>query len=245
MSILASSAVEKTERFNKFLVNVFSYMGVAVFITAIVTLYISNSPGLMDSLFSTYEYVNSDGENKVGFHANWIWWTCTALELLIVIAISWGVNSLSASLSWPLFLFYAVLNGVTISPVIAAYTGSSVAMVFFISATVFGIAAVYGYTTKKDLKSFGSFFLIGLIGLIIAMVVNAYMGNPFIDYVISCVAVLLFLGITAWDIQMLEDMHSNQYGSSEKSLAVFGALSLYLDFINIFLHLLRLLGNRD
>ncbi len=225
--------------------SVFCYMGIGVLITAFVTMFISNSPDLMGLLFNTYEHTNEDGEVTTGFSASWIWWTCVAVELALVIGICYGTNNLSAGISWIMFLVYAGLNGITLSPLIYVYTGESITVVFFLSAAVFGVAAAYGFFTKRDMTSLGSFFMVGLISLIIAMVVNIFIGSSFMGFVISCVAVLLFLGITAFDIQMLREMHNQQYGNSEKSLAVYGALSLYLDFINIFIHMLRIWGNLD
>lgn len=238
-------AGQDTAAFNKFLVNTFGYMCVGVLITALVTLFVSNQPGLMEQLFHTYDYIDENGENAIGFSASGLWWALSIAELLLVVAIVYGTTSLPAKYSWTMFLIYSALNGITISPVIAAYTGASVAVVFFISAAVFASAAIYGKVTDKDLTSVDSFFLIALIGLIIAMVVNMIIGSTFMDYLISCAAVVLFIAITAFDVQMLREMHRQQYGSSPQALAVYGALSLYLDFINIFLHLLKLLGSSD
>ena len=247
MSISATETAhaDDSARINKFLTNVFAYMGIGVLITAIVTMVISNSEGLMESLFSTYQYRNDEGEMTTGFKASGIWWACTAAELAIVVYISWFTNSMKGITAWLAFMVYAALNGVTIAPLIYAYTGASVAMIFFISASVFGIAAAYGLTTKKDLTSLGGFFIVALVSLLVAMVVNMLVGNGFIDMLISAIAVIVFTGLTAYDVQMLKELHREQHGSSEQTLAVYGALRLYLDFINIFIHLLRLFGDND
>lgn len=232
----------KSER--KFFTNVFGYMMIGVFITAVVTMIISNNQGMMESLFSTYEYTNSDGEAATGFTASAVWWACSIAELVLVVVICYLTSSLKGITSMVLFLVYAALNGVTIAPMIYAYTGASVATVFFISSAVFAVAAAFGFMTKMDLTNLGSFFMIGLISLVIAMVVNIVIGSPMIDYVISAAAVLLFTGLTAYDVQMLSDMHRQQHNGGE-NLVIYGALSLYLDFINLFIHLLRILGTSD
>ena len=150
-----------------------------------------------------------------------------------------------ASLGFPGFMVYAGLLGLMLSSVFLAYTGASVTRVFFISAASFGALSLYGYTTQRDLSAIGSFMMMGLIGLIIAMLVNMFLKSTGLDFVISAAGVLIFAGLTAWDTQRIKEMYDPmEDGTIVGRKAVMGALSLYLDFINIFLFLLRLMGDR-
>jgi FtsH-binding integral membrane protein len=144
-----------------------------------------------------------------------------------------------------LFLLYAALVGLMLSSVFLAYTGASITRVFFISAASFGALSLYGYTTKRDLSPIGSFLIMGLFGVVIAMVVNIFLKSSGLDFVISIVGLLVFAGLTAWDTQKIKEMYDPQEdGTATGRKAVMGALSLYLDFINIFLFMLRFLGDR-
>ena len=163
----------------------------------------------------------------------------------LVFAISWRVNSMQPSTAFTLFMVYAGLLGLMLSSVFLTYTHTSIARVFFISAASFGALSLYGYTTQRDLSAFGSFLVMGLFGLIIAMVVNMFLQSSGLEFVISVVGVLVFAGLTAWDTQRIKEMYDrNDDGTIVGRKAVMGALSLYLDFINLFLMMLRLFGDR-
>ena len=163
----------------------------------------------------------------------------------LVFLISWRIDRLQPSTALTLFMVYAALLGVMLSSVLLAYTVTSITRVFFISAASFGALSLYGYTTKRDLSPIGSFLMMGLIGLIIAMVVNMFLKSPGLEFAFSVVGVLIFAGLTAWDTQRIKEMFDPmEDGTIVGRKAVMGALSLYLDFINLFLFLLRFLGDR-
>jgi FtsH-binding integral membrane protein len=163
----------------------------------------------------------------------------------LVFAISWRVNSMQPSTAFTLFMVYAGLLGLMLSSVFLTYTHTSIARVFFISAASFGALSLYGYTTQRDLSAFGSFLIMGLFGLIIAMLVNMFLQSSGLEFVISVVGVLVFAGLTAWDTQRIKEMYDrHDDGTIVGRKAVMGALSLYLDFINLFMFLLRFLGDR-
>jgi FtsH-binding integral membrane protein len=163
-------------------------------------------------------------------------------ELGLVIAISAAVNRLSAAAAGGLFLLYSALNGATLSVVLLAYTGSSVAIAFVTTAGTFGAMSVYGTVTKRDLTSWGSFLFMGLIGVVLASVVNIFLRSSAMSFVISCAGVVVFTGLAAYDTQKLRAMA--RAGGTSAAMPVNGALGLYLDFVNLFLSVLRLLGNR-
>jgi hypothetical protein len=163
----------------------------------------------------------------------------------LVIFISWRIQHLQFATAMALFMLYAGLLGVMLSSVFLQYTGASITRVFFISAASFGALSLYGYTTQRDLSPIGSFLMMGLFGLVIAMFVNFFLKSTGLDFVISAVGVLIFAGLTAWDTQKIKEMYDvNDDGTVSGRKAVMGALTLYLDFINLFLMLLRLVGDR-
>jgi FtsH-binding integral membrane protein len=163
----------------------------------------------------------------------------------LVMFISFRINRLQASTALGLFMLYAGVLGLMLSSIFLAYTGTSITRVFFISAASFGALSLYGYTTQRDLSAIGSFLFMGLIGLMIAMLVNLFLKSTGLEFVISAAGVLIFAGLTAWDTQRIKEMYDvNDDGTIAGRKAVMGALSLYLDFINLFLFLLRFLGDR-
>jgi len=163
----------------------------------------------------------------------------------LVMLISFKINSLQPSTAFALFMVYAAALGLMLSSIFLAYTGTSITRVFFISAASFGALSLYGYTTQRDLSPIGSFLTMGLIGLIIAMVVNMFLKSSGLDFIISAAGVLIFAGLTAWDTQRIKEMYDPmEDGTVVGRKAVMGALTLYLDFINLFLFLLRFLGDR-
>jgi len=166
-------------------------------------------------------------------------------QIALVVAISWGINRINASVALGLFFVYAASLGVTIGLIVTAYTGESVVTAFLSASAMFGAAAIYGAVTKRSLAGLGGYLFMGLIGLIVASVLNLFLGNNALSWVIAVVGVVIFTALTAYDVQRIQSGDlAARTGSMEKA-AVIGALSLYLDFINLFLFMLRLFGGRD
>uniref|UniRef100_A0AB33JDX9 Bax inhibitor-1/YccA family protein n=1 Tax=Prevotella sp. GTC17262 TaxID=3236797 RepID=A0AB33JDX9_9BACT len=179
---------------------------------------------------------------------SFIMWGLLLGELGLVLAINAGINKMPLTTATLLFALFSVLNGATLSFIFLAYTMTIIAKVFFITAGTFAATALYGYSTKRDLSKLGSLLTMGLIGLIIASLVNVFLvKSSGFDLIVSYIGVLIFVGLTAWDSQRIKVMMAQAEDLSESSqkLAVLGAMSLYLDFINLFLYLLRIFGNRD
>ncbi len=206
---------------------VFTKMTAALVITGLVALFCSNS----------YEFLSFISEHS------WAFLVLCIAEIAIVFGLSAGINKLSSGQATALFFVYSILNGMVMSPIFLAYTGASIAKTFFITAGTFGAMAIYGYSTNRDLTKFGNIMIMGLFGLIIASVVNIFLKSSGLEFIISLVGVALFIGLTAWDTQKIKEMAMQMPESSIGRLATLGALSLYLDFINIFLYLLRFFGN--
>ena len=163
----------------------------------------------------------------------------------IVFFLSARINSMQASTALGVFMLYAGLLGLMLMPVFIQYTGASISRTFFIAAASFGALSLYGYTTQRDLSPIGSFLVMGLFGLVLAMIVNLFLKSTGLDFAISAIGVLIFAGLTAWDTQRIKEMYDvNDDGTVAGRKAVMGALTLYLDFINLFLFLLRFLGDR-
>jgi FtsH-binding integral membrane protein len=172
-------------------------------------------------------------------------WVFVLAPLALVFALSYGINRLSAGTALMLFFVYAGLLGLSLASIFLVYTGASITRVFFISAATFGALSLYGYTTQRDLTGVGSFMFMGLIGIVIASLVNIFLKSTGLDWAISIIGVIVFVGLTAYDTQRIKEMYSvNDDGTIAGRKAVMGALSLYLDFINLFLMLLRLFGDR-
>lgn len=173
-------------------------------------------------------------------------WGLIIAELVLVFTLSAAINRLSLSVATLMFIVYSVLNGCMLSSIFYVYSPMIITKVFFITAGTFGITAAYGYATKRDLSSFGRIFYMALLGLFIATVVNFFMKSATLDYLLSYAGVIIFTGLTAWDSQKIRKLLQMQYEVDEKSqkLALLGALTLYLDFINLFLYLLKIFGNK-
>lgn len=166
------------------------------------------------------------------------------VEILLVIAISAAINKISSAMATTLFFVFAVVNGLSLAPIFLIYTSSSIASTFFITAATFGAMSLYGYFTNSDLSKFGSILFMALIGLIICTIVNIFLKSESMYWLISGAGVLIFVGLTAWDTQKIKQMVLQSPYATDGRLATIGALSLYLDFINLFLYLLRFLGDR-
>lgn len=217
-----------------FLANVFTYMSAALAITGVVAYWFGTDLALMSLMF------NADG--GMNFFGYFILFAPLGLVLLM----SARFHKFSSVALVILFIVFSVLMGMSMSSIFLIYTGGSIFSTFFITAGTFSVMALLGYTTKTDLTKFGSILMMGVIGIIIAMVVNMFMKSEMMGYIISGIGVLIFTGLTAYDVQKLKRIGSGvEYGTDETNkLAIMGALNLYLDFINLFLFLLRFMGNR-
>lgn len=177
---------------------------------------------------------------------SWAYWALAILELGMVLGISAGLNRISSTTASLLFYAFSLINGATLSILFAVYDISSIFKTFLITAGVFGAMSVYGYTTAKDLTRIGSFLTMALFGLIICIVINIFLANSRMDWIISGIGVLIFIGLTAWDTQKIKQMAAANPYAADGRIATLGALSLYLDFINLFIYLLRFFGaSRD
>ena len=208
---------------------VFVWMTLALAITGLTAYGVATSPALLSLIFSS----------KVTFFGLII------AEFALVFAISGAINRLSLSTATMLFILYSVINGATLSSIFFAFSVATIGKVFFITAGTFGAMALVGYTTKTDLTSMGKLLFMALLGIIIASVVNMFVASSGLDLILSYVGVLVFVGLTAYDTQKIKQLCQSapDAGESAQKLALIGALSLYLDFINLFLYLLRIFGN--
>jgi FtsH-binding integral membrane protein len=219
----------RTEVLNVFMRGVYQWMAMGLGLTALVAYFVASSPTLIQAIFG----------NPLLF------WGLIIGEVMLVVAISGGITRLSAGTATTLFLVYSGLNGITLSAILLIYTATSIASTFVVCAGMFGAMSIYGLTTRKDLTSWGSFFFMGLVGIILASIVNIFLKSPTINFVVSAIGVIVFVGLTAYDTQKLKVM--GETAPLDDSLAIrrgtiLGALTLYLDFINLFLMLLRFLG---
>ncbi len=211
--------------------SVYVWMTLALVITGFTALYVAKS----------YTLLNLMLQNQMAF------WGVLIAELGLVFYMSARINRISFTTATILFIVYSILNGVTMSMLFLIYTMSSIATTFFVTAGTFGAMALFGYATKKDLTRIGNLCIMGVIGLIIASLVNMFLHNSMMDLIISYVGVLLFVGLTAYDSQKIKQMLSGEdieVNETTQKIALMGALTLYLDFINLFLYLLRILGGR-
>jgi len=211
---------------NTLIRQVYAWMAGGLLVTALMAMVTLSSPVILNAVFG----------NRMVFYGLIIG------ELGLVFAISGAINKLSAAMASLLFVLYAALNGITMSVIFAVYTSESVASTFVITAGTFGAMSAFGYMTKRDLTGWGSFLFMGLIGVVIASLVNIFTQSSAVSWIISAVGVIVFTGLTAYDTQKIKAMAAN--GAEGRKPAILGALTLYLDFINLFLMLLRLLGNR-
>lgn len=210
---------------------VYVWMTLALAITGICAYGVASSPSLLQMIYGNSAMI----------------WVLLIAELGLVFYTTARIDRLSLSTATILFTIYSALNGVTLSSIFMVYTMASIAKVFFITAGTFAAMAFYGYTTKADLSKIGNILFMALIGLIIATVVNIFLKSAMFDLILSYVGVAIFVGLTAWDSQKIKRMLAMQtdMGEVAQKYALMGALTLYLDFINLFLYLLRIFGNRD
>ena len=221
-----------------YMLKVYNYMASALVLTGFVALLTAKYA------VQSFEPLILSDLGKSLYHSGLAWVVMLA-PLGIVFYMSFGINKMSASKAQTVFWVFAALMGLSLSWILLVYTGASVARVFFITSATFGAMSLYGYTTKRDLTKLGSFLMMGLIGIIIASIVNIFMKSSMMYFVISILGVLIFVGLTAYDTQKIKNMYAaSDTGELIGKKAVMGALTLYLDFINLFIMLLRLFGQR-
>lgn len=211
--------------------NVYSWMTLALVITGFVSLYMAKSQTLLSMIM----------QNSM------LLWILLIAEIGLVIFLSARIHRISFTTATLLFIAYSILNGVTMAFIFLIYTMTSIATTFFVTAGTFGVMALYGYVTKKDLSRIGNICIMALIGLIIATVVNIFLKNSMMDLIISGIGILLFVGLTAYDSQKIKQLLTAddiEVNETTQKIALLGSITLYLDFINLFLYLLRFLGDR-
>lgn len=228
----ASSATRATtydSSLRDYMVSVYNFMAIALGISGLVAFSVASSPSLMQLFFGS------------GFSI-----VVMLAPLLFVIFFGYKMQSISAAQAKTYLWIYAALMGLSLAAIFVIYTGTSIARTFFIAASTFGAMSIYGYTTKKDLTSMGSFMFMGLIGIILASLVNLFLKSSALEFAISVIGIFVFIGLTAYDTQRIKQNYYQLSGNSEmiSKMAVIGALNLYMDFINLFLMMLRFFGER-
>ncbi len=216
----------------KLMRNVYAWMSLALAITGLTSYYVAGSQAILSVIFSN----------------QFVFWGIAIAEFVLVMVLTAKINTLSFQTAGIMFAVYSILNGVLLSSIFVIYTSESIATTFFISAGMFAAMAIIGSTTKKDLSGIGRFAIMAVIGLIIASVVNIFLKSSTLEFIVSIIGVIVFAALTAYDAQKIKTM-LHEYGTdvneTSQKIALLGSLSLYLDFINMFLYLLRLFGRRN
>jgi FtsH-binding integral membrane protein len=223
------------------MLRVYNYMVGALALTGGVAYGVANTPALLNLFY--HQVVTANG---VGIAPTILGYVVMFAPLALVFFLSFRIMQMSQAAAQATFWGYAALVGASLASVLIVYTGASVAMTFFVTAATFGTMSLWGYTTKRDLTGMGHFLMMGMIGVFIAMIANMFFKSPMIDFVVSVLGVVIFTGLTAWDTQKIKNTYYQIGGDTAVAgkAAIMGALSLYLDFLNIFLFLLRFMGNR-
>ena len=217
------------EGLRQHMLRVYNYMGLGLVMTGLVAFIVGTTPALYVPIFSTP-----------------LKWVVMLAPLAFVLFFSFRMQSMSASGAQTLFWAFCALMGLSLASIFLVFTGTSIARTFFIAAAMFGATSLYGYTTKRDLSQFGSFLIMGLIGVVIASLVNLFLASSALQFAISVIGIVIFVGLTAWDTQSIKEQYVENFDAeSKQKLAVFGAFSLYLNFINIFQLLLNFTGQRE
>ena len=217
------------EGLRQHMLRVYNYMGIGLVVTGLVAFFVASTPALYVPLFQTP-----------------LKWAVMLAPLAFVFFFSFRMHAMTAAGAQMAFWAFCAVMGLSLASVFLVFTGTSIARTFFITATMFGATSLFGYTTKRDLSKFGSFLIMGLIGVVIASLVNIFLGSSLLQFAISIIGVLVFTGLTAYDTQAIKEQYAECYGQEANSkMAVFGALSLYLNFVNIFQLLLSLTGQRE
>lgn len=230
-NVTRDQELEMSAAFPVLMRKVYLWMAMALVITGLTAWLVATNASLLNLIYGNSAVI----------------WILIIAELALVVGLSAAINKLSLTVATLMFVLYSVVNGAVFSSIFLVYTMSSIATVFFITAGTFGAMSVFGYVTKADLSSMGKLLMMALIGLIIATVVNLFMKSSGLDMIISYAGVLIFVGLTAYDTQKIKNMclQAPDAGEGMQKLALLGALSLYLDFINLFIYLLRILGKRE
>ncbi|HWA68668.1 MAG TPA: Bax inhibitor-1/YccA family protein [Rhizomicrobium sp.] len=223
------------------MLRVYNYMVGALALTGAVAYGVANTPALLNLMYHTV--MTSGG---VALQPTMLGWVVMLSPIALVFFLSFRIMQMSEATAQATFWIYAALVGASLASILIVYTGASVAMTFFVTAATFGTMSLWGYTTKRDLTGMGHFLFMGLIGILIAMVANMFFKSGAMNFVISVLGVVIFTGLTAWDTQKIKNTYYQIGGNTAVAgkAAIMGALSLYLDFLNIFLFLLRFMGNR-
>jgi uncharacterized protein len=217
------------EGLRQHMLRVYNYMGLGLVMTGLVAFIVGTTPALYVPIFSTP-----------------LKWVVMLAPLAFVLFFSFRMQSMSASGAQTLFWAFCAVVGLSLASIFLVFTGTSIARTFFIAAAMFGATSLYGYTTKRDLSQFGSFLIMGLIGVVIASLVNLFLASSALQFAISVIGIVIFVGLTAWDTQSIKEEYAENFDAeSKQKLAVFGAFSLYLNFINIFQLLLNFTGQRE
>jgi FtsH-binding integral membrane protein len=204
---------------------VYAWMCVGLALTGVIALAASMSPSILAAIMKPAAM-----------------WGIIILQLILVFVVGAAIESISAGVATVLYLLYAALNGLMLSSIFLIYAKATIATTFFITAGTFGACSLYGFVTKKDLSTIGSICIMALFGLIIAMIVNIFVANTAMDWIINIAGVLIFVGLTAWDTQKIKDLADSEY--ADDRIAIVGSLALYLDFLNLFLFILRIFGGK-
>ncbi|MGX5847869.1 Bax inhibitor-1/YccA family protein [Mesorhizobium sp. PL10] len=211
------------------MLRVYNYMGIGLVVTGLVAMFVASTPALYVPIFSSP-----------------LKWVVMLAPLGFVLLFSFKMQTMSAASAQTMFWAFCAVMGLSLASVFLVFTGTSIARTFFITATMFGATSLYGYTTKRDLTQFSSFLIMGLLGVVIASVVNIFLGSTALQFAISVIGIAVFVGLTAWDTQTIKEQYAENFDAeSQQKLAVFGALSLYLNFVNIFQLLLNFTGERE
>lgn len=212
-----------------YMLTIYNYMAGALGVTGVVALLTANTPALLNAIYGTP-----------------LQWVVMLAPLGFILALNFGINKMSFSTAQIVFWAFSAVMGLSLSYIFLAYTGASIARAFFVTAGTFGAMSLYGYTTKKDLTGMGNFLVMGLIGILIASLVNIFLQSSGLQFAVSVLAVLIFTGLTAYDTQRLKHLYFQVSGNAEAAgkTAILGAVTLYLDFINLMIHLLHLFGQR-
>ncbi len=231
--ISRSGALEIDEGLRQYMLKVYNYMTIGLLITAGVSYFLANS-----SLGGLFFSVETGQPNLFG-------WIAILAPFVLIFMMGSAVSSGNSAQAFTLFVVYSGLFGISLTTIFWAYTGISILRVFLITAGMFAGMSLYGYTTKRDLTKFGSFMMMGLIGIIIAMIVNIFLKSPALYFTTSVLGVVIFVGLTAWDTWKIREIYNSRDADNVvASKAIYGALMLYMDFINLFLYLLRFFGDR-
>ncbi|WFP61031.1 Bax inhibitor-1/YccA family protein [Mesorhizobium sp. WSM4904] len=217
------------EGLRRHMLRVYNYMGLGLVVTGLVAFAVASTPALYVPIFSSP-----------------LKWVVMLAPLAFVMIFSFKMQTMSAAGAQAMFWAFCAVMGLSLASVFLVFTGTSIARTFFIAATMFGATSLYGYTTRRDLTQFSSFLIMGLIGVVIASLVNLFLGSTALQFAISVIGIAVFIGLTAWDTQTIKEQYAENFDAeSQQKLAVFGAFSLYLNFINIFQLLLNFTGERE